>query len=130
MFCVPFYDLLDQVGKRAAHSFKSETPLIDALIMFMREYKVLKSSASVEQLNRTLKSEDLERYGEPFTPEFVYDAIRQLSRFDSMRVSYKPPSRIGEYIANICCCSVVTNKTQRSFWVSFFSHLMMSAHTS
>ncbi|KAM0245247.1 hypothetical protein ACHAQJ_010608 [Trichoderma viride] len=85
MFCVPFYDLLDQVGKRAAHSFKSETPLIDALIMFMREYKVLKTSASVEQLNRTLKNEDLERYGEPFTPEFVYDAIRQLSRFDSMR---------------------------------------------
>ncbi|KAM0453447.1 hypothetical protein ACHAPV_006229 [Trichoderma viride] len=85
MFCVPFYDLLDQTGKRAAHSFKSETPMIDALIMFMREYRVLKSSASVEQLNRNLKSEDLERYGEPFTPEFVYDAIRQLSRFDSMR---------------------------------------------
>ncbi|KAL7926124.1 hypothetical protein ACQKWADRAFT_318615 [Trichoderma austrokoningii] len=85
MFCLPFYDLLDQVGKRAAHSFKSETPLIDALIMFMREYRVLKSSSSVEQLNRNLKSEDLERYGEPFTPEFVYDAIRQLSRFDSMR---------------------------------------------
>lgn len=87
MFCVPFYDLLDQVGKKAAHSFKSETPLIDALIMFMREYKVLKSSASVDQLNRILKNEDLERYGEPFTPEFVYDAIRQLSRFASMRVS-------------------------------------------
>ncbi|UKZ48552.1 hypothetical protein TrVGV298_002777 [Trichoderma virens] len=85
MFCVPFYDLLDQVGKKAAHSFKSETPLIDALIMFMREYNVLKSSASVDQLNRALKSEDLERYGEPFTPEFVYDAIRQLSRFASMR---------------------------------------------
>ncbi|RFU73795.1 ubiquitin thiolesterase [Trichoderma arundinaceum] len=85
MFCVPFYDLLDQVGKKAVHSFKSETPLIDALIMFMREYKVLKSSASVEQLNRVLKNEDLERYGEPFTPEFVYDAIRQLSRFASMR---------------------------------------------
>ncbi|KAL7933301.1 hypothetical protein V8C35DRAFT_322642 [Trichoderma chlorosporum] len=85
MFCVPFYDLLDQVGKKAAHSFKSETPLIDALIMFMREYNVLKSSSSVDQLNRTLKNEDLERYGEPFTPEFVYDAIRQLSRFASMR---------------------------------------------
>ncbi|KKP05862.1 ubiquitin thiolesterase [Trichoderma harzianum] len=85
MFCVPFYDLLDQVGKKAAHSFKSETPLIDALIMFMREYSVLKSSASVDQLNRILKNEDLERYGEPFTPEFVYDAIRQLSRFASMR---------------------------------------------
>ncbi|KAL6892410.1 hypothetical protein HDV57DRAFT_179722 [Trichoderma longibrachiatum] len=83
--CVPFYDFLDQVGKKAAHSFKSETPLVDALIMFMREFKVLKSAPSVEQLNRILKSEDLERYGEPFTPEFVYDAIRHLPRFASMR---------------------------------------------
>lgn len=31
VFCVPFYDFLDQVGKRAVHSFKSETPLVDAM---------------------------------------------------------------------------------------------------
>jgi ubiquitin carboxyl-terminal hydrolase 10 len=31
LFCVPFYDFLDQVAKRAVHSFKSETPLVDAL---------------------------------------------------------------------------------------------------
>jgi ubiquitin carboxyl-terminal hydrolase 10 len=29
--CVPFYSFLDQVGKRAPHSFKSGTPLIDAM---------------------------------------------------------------------------------------------------
>ncbi|KAF7553426.1 hypothetical protein G7046_g7108 [Stylonectria norvegica] len=85
MFCVPFYDFLGQVSKRAVHSFKSETPLIDAMIMFMHEYKVIKSAASVEPLRRALKSDELERYGEPFTPEFVYEAIRQLPRFASMR---------------------------------------------
>lgn len=58
----------------------------------MHEYKVLKSGLSIDQLARTLKSEELERYGEPFTPEFVYEAIRQLPRFASMRVSlFKPP---------------------------------------
>ncbi|QSZ36879.1 hypothetical protein DSL72_006762 [Monilinia vaccinii-corymbosi] len=31
VFCTPFYDFLDQVSKKAAHSFKSETPLIDAM---------------------------------------------------------------------------------------------------
>jgi ubiquitin carboxyl-terminal hydrolase 10 len=31
VFCAPFYNFLDQVGKSAAHSFKSETPLIDAM---------------------------------------------------------------------------------------------------
>lgn len=31
VFCVPFYDFLEQVGKNAKHSFKSDTPLIDAM---------------------------------------------------------------------------------------------------
>ncbi|RDA94239.1 hypothetical protein CP533_0567 [Ophiocordyceps camponoti-saundersi (nom. inval.)] len=85
IFCTPFYDFLDQVSKRAAHSFKSETPLIDAMIMFVHEYKVLASAPNANLLRRKLKSDDLEKYGEPFTPEFVYEAIRQLPRFASMR---------------------------------------------
>ncbi|CAJ2502593.1 Uu.00g099870.m01.CDS01 [Anthostomella pinea] len=85
IFCLPFYDFLDQVSKKAAHSFKSETPLIEAMIMFMREYKVIDSAISVEQLRRRLKSEELEQYGEAFTPKFVYNAIRELPRFASMR---------------------------------------------
>ncbi|KAK8081879.1 hypothetical protein PG996_000660 [Apiospora saccharicola] len=89
IFCTPFYDFLDQVSKKAAHSFKSETPLIDAMIMFMREFDVIDSAASVEQLRRRLKSEELEQYGEPFTPEFVYDAIRKLPRFAGMQVSLR-----------------------------------------
>lgn len=51
----------------------------------MHEYKVLKSADSVAQLHRLLKAEDFDVNGEPFTPEFVYEAIRQLSRFASMR---------------------------------------------
>lgn len=31
IFCIPFYEFLDQVSKKAAHSFNSETPLIDAM---------------------------------------------------------------------------------------------------
>lgn len=31
LFCIPFYDFLDQVGKKVAYSFKSETPLVDAM---------------------------------------------------------------------------------------------------
>ncbi|KAK4249067.1 hypothetical protein C7999DRAFT_39765 [Corynascus novoguineensis] len=85
IFCIPFFDFLDQVSKKAAHSFKSETPLIDAMVMFMREFKVLDSAASAEQLKKRIRSEEYEKYGEPFTPEFVYDAIRTLPRFASMR---------------------------------------------
>lgn len=31
VFCIPFYDFLEVVGKNAKHSFKSETPLIDVM---------------------------------------------------------------------------------------------------
>ena len=31
VFCIPFYNFLEQVGKKAKHSFKSDTPLIDAM---------------------------------------------------------------------------------------------------
>ncbi|KOS22787.1 putative ubiquitin carboxyl-terminal hydrolase 3 [Escovopsis weberi] len=84
IFCPPFYDFLDQVGKRLVHSFKSSTPLVDAMIMFMREYKVLKSAPSAQQLHINMKKEEFDRRGEPFTPEFVYEAIRQLPRFSNM----------------------------------------------
>jgi hypothetical protein len=54
--------------------------------MFQREFNVIASATSSELLRKRLKIDELERYGEPFTPEFVYDAIRKLPRFASMRV--------------------------------------------
>lgn len=31
VFCIPFYDFLDKVAQKAAHAFKSTTPLVDAM---------------------------------------------------------------------------------------------------
>ncbi|MCJ1405233.1 hypothetical protein MMC11_008460 [Xylographa trunciseda] len=85
VFCVPFYKFLDQVGKQAVHSFKSDTPMLDAMILFMHEYPVIDSAASIEQLRLRLKDNELEEYGDAFTPEFVYEVIRRLPRFSTMR---------------------------------------------
>lgn len=68
----------------------------------MREFKTIDSAASADQLKKRLKSEEYEKYGEPFTPEFVYEAIRNLPRFASMRVS--SPYRIG-------CDFILTNRS-------------------
>ena len=65
---------------------KSDTPLVDALIMFMKEFRVLATADSVDTLRSSLTQQQLEQYGEPVTPEYVYDAIRKLERFNSMRV--------------------------------------------
>ncbi|KFA61405.1 hypothetical protein S40285_03608 [Stachybotrys chlorohalonatus IBT 40285] len=84
MFCVPFHDFLNHIGNQTSHSFKSKTLMLDAMINFMRDFNVLQTAASADQLQKVLKMEDLEKYGESFTPEFVYDAIRSHQRFDNM----------------------------------------------
>lgn len=116
MFCSPFYDFLNQISKRAAHSFKSETPLLDAMIMFMHEYKVLRSAPTNEQLRKAIRGEEIERYGEPFTPEFVYEAIRQLSRFASMRRGHQQDAEefLGFLLQSLDdeCTHVMNNVSQ------------------
>ena len=55
----------------------------------MREFKVIDSAVSIEQLRMRLKDSELEQYGESFAPAYVYDVIKQLPRFSSMRVSQR-----------------------------------------
>lgn len=56
------------------HSFKSKTPLLDSLIEFINEFRP----------ERTVEHK-VEPYGEPFVPEYVYDALRGQKRFDSLK---------------------------------------------
>ncbi|OQD79719.1 hypothetical protein PENANT_c045G08321 [Penicillium antarcticum] len=83
--CTPFFQFLDHLGRRATHSFHSDLPLIDAMIMFMKEFRVIDAATSEEQLRLRLKPTELEQYGEAFIPEFVYEMVRQLPRFRDMR---------------------------------------------
>jgi hypothetical protein len=53
----------------------------------MQEFETIDSAVSAEQLRRRIKADELEQYGDQFTPEYVYDVIRRLPRFASMRVS-------------------------------------------
>lgn len=85
VFCTPFYDFLDQVRQRTVQSMKSDTPLVDVMIMFMREFKVLANGETAEKLRKVLKQEQFEQYGDPITPDYVYEAIRSLPRFQGMR---------------------------------------------
>ena len=64
---------------------KSTTPLVDAMIMFMQEFGTIAGETSSDALRKMLTQQQLEQYGEPVTPEYVYDAIRRLPRFQGMR---------------------------------------------
>ena len=63
-----------------------EADLPSDRIMFMREFKAIDSASSVVQLRRRLKAEEMEQFGEPFTPDYVYEAIRKTGQFSSMIV--------------------------------------------
>ncbi|KAI7884255.1 cysteine proteinase [Lichtheimia hyalospora FSU 10163] len=75
--CPPFYNLLKTIGNHVVHSFKSKTPLLDSMIEFVNEFRP-ESTANPADHNP-------EPYGEPFVPEYVYDALRGQKRFDSLR---------------------------------------------
>jgi ubiquitin carboxyl-terminal hydrolase 10 len=53
----------------------------------MKEFKIITSAQSPDGLQRRLKDIQLEQYGDQFTPEYVYDAIKQNPKFSNMRVS-------------------------------------------
>ena len=57
----------------------------------MREFRVIDAAVSVDHLRMRLKDNELEQYGEAFIPEFVYEVIRRLPRFSSMRVRFTLP---------------------------------------
>ncbi|ORX90054.1 cysteine proteinase [Basidiobolus meristosporus CBS 931.73] len=71
----PFYTLVKDISKNVVHSFKSKTPLIDSLVMFINEF----------QEGPDVESQGVVEYEDAFVPEYVYDALRSLKRFNSMR---------------------------------------------
>lgn len=69
-------------------------PLTIPRIEFMREFRVIDSATSASQLRLRLKEHEFEQFGSAFTPEYVYDAIKRVPRFSSMKVrSSEPKSR-------------------------------------
>ncbi|KAK9245344.1 hypothetical protein V1506DRAFT_538705 [Lipomyces tetrasporus] len=79
LYCVPFYSFVDTMGKELTHRFNSETPILDSLILFVQEF----DPKTVARFgNNNTKSSP---FGEPFIPEFVYDALRANTLFANMR---------------------------------------------
>ncbi|OAD06499.1 hypothetical protein MUCCIDRAFT_139407, partial [Mucor lusitanicus CBS 277.49] len=70
--CAPFYNLIKTISNQVAHTIKSKTPLLDSIIEFINEFPC-------ERLDH------MEKYGEPFVPEYVYNALREQKKFDTLR---------------------------------------------
>ncbi|GHJ88101.1 hypothetical protein NliqN6_4503 [Naganishia liquefaciens] len=91
-YCVPFASLLEELGKRSIADLGRRTPLTEAIIIFLREFAATDSrestsSASTSQLSASEKqrAQSGQFIREPFVPSFVYEAMKENKRFDSMR---------------------------------------------
>lgn len=55
-------------------------------IVFMREFRVIGSATSVDQLNQIVQGKD-KAYGDPLTPNFLYDEMKRSKWFATLEVS-------------------------------------------
>lgn len=85
----------------------------------MKEFRVIDAAQTEEQLKLRLKPNELEEYGDSFTPEFAYQVIRQLPRFRDMRVSSSVvyTRRFSEFLLtyHVTKFSEATSKMPRNF---------------
>lgn len=86
VYCPPFYNLFDRIGKEVLQKMSSRTPLMDAMVMFIREFQLLSDIAARSgQVGEKAKQIALENIGEAFGPDNIYSSMRGNSRFNSMQ---------------------------------------------
>ncbi|KAF5368763.1 hypothetical protein D9615_010401 [Tricholomella constricta] len=106
VYCPPFHRLFTELarfgfGFRAAEKEKEKdgkgpTPLVDAMVEFVREFSAAPSKAKVKVIvngrggkgkgkEREEQQEKEEEERESFLPSYVYDAMKEKTVFDGMR---------------------------------------------
>ncbi|WVQ93568.1 hypothetical protein IAU59_000643 [Kwoniella sp. CBS 9459] len=87
VYCSPFTELFEELGKRLKADLARKTPLLEAMIIFLREFNAPfpATGASIPNGGSTPKGKGKDPRREAFIPENVYDAMKENKRFDSMR---------------------------------------------
>ncbi|ORX34811.1 hypothetical protein BD324DRAFT_653068 [Kockovaella imperatae] len=95
VYCPPFAELLEELGKRLKADLARRTPLLEAMIIFLREFASMPgqvihpppSGTSTPRSEGRAKERDARN--DAFIPENVYDAMKENKRFDSMRRGFQ-----------------------------------------
>ncbi|KAJ2850172.1 hypothetical protein GGI22_005415, partial [Coemansia erecta] len=90
LYCAPFYNMLWSVKESVAFSFNTTTPLLEALIQFVHEFRHDKTP--LEQLETELD--------EPFVPENVYETLRKKKVFQTLRGQQEDAHEFMNYLVN------------------------------
>ncbi|PIA19028.1 cysteine proteinase [Coemansia reversa NRRL 1564] len=90
LYCKPFCNMLWSIKENVAFSFNTSTPLLEALIQYMHEFKHNKGRLSQQQ-------GELE---EPFVPENVYEALWKKNVFQTLRGQQEDAQEFMNYLIN------------------------------
>ncbi|KAJ1665549.1 hypothetical protein EV178_003054 [Coemansia sp. RSA 1646] len=90
LYCAPFYNMLWSVKESVAFSFNTTTPLLEALIQFVHEFRHDKTPLA--QLETELD--------EPFVPENVYEALRKKNVFQTLRGQQEDAHEFMSYLVD------------------------------
>ncbi|KLT43572.1 cysteine proteinase [Cutaneotrichosporon oleaginosum] len=85
-YCTPFTELFEELGRRLKADLARRTPLLEAMIVFLREFVPGPSTTNGSSGASTPKGKSRD---DAFVPENVYDAMKENKRFDSMRRGYQ-----------------------------------------
>ncbi|PWZ03698.1 cysteine proteinase [Testicularia cyperi] len=85
VYCAPFYNLFTLVGREVPADFGNTTPLMEAVVQFLREFHLQDGFGAGAPTPAETLDGGVAAYSEPLLPEFVYDAMRLNKRFDQMR---------------------------------------------
>ncbi|KAJ2678402.1 hypothetical protein GGI25_002387 [Coemansia spiralis] len=90
LYCAPFYNMLWSIKENVAFSFKANTPLLEALIQYVYEFK--QDKTPLAQLETELE--------EPFVPENIYEALRKKNVFQTLRGQQEDAQEFMGYLVD------------------------------
>ncbi|KAJ1033898.1 hypothetical protein NDA16_000106 [Ustilago loliicola] len=85
VYCAPFYNLFSLIGREVPADFGNATPLMEAVIHFLREFLPADAANAIDSPLPGRDGPAAAAASEPILPEYVYDAMRLNKRFDQMR---------------------------------------------
>lgn len=118
-YCVPFSRLFEAVGKalppaeegkRARDVAEGATPLVDATVRFLKEFGPVEKKRGERE-----RDEEDEDGIDSFLPGYVYDAMKEKKRFESMLVGLFLPSLFVLRLMN--CSGSASGRRRRVLWI-------------
>lgn len=104
LFTAPFYNLVSLIGANTSQDLSGKTPLLDAMVSYLSEFKATKDNHAQEKEHGLRSGEGYEeqpstQYKDAFIPSIIYHALNHNHRFAQMGF-YNPTASAPSSMTN------------------------------